>query len=231
MTEITRPPEFEHELGTIVSTTDSYGADLRFFFRGDSATHVDVNVPDTLEASAKELADGCTVNLRTGYYGEDVETMRRYAALLDRALTWAEARNAAMQDLIEAARVREAKEQAEREAAKAKRQEVLAERKERLLHEFVGEDARIRLAGMKRWRPVRVDALETGVDGEFVPALYYKQEKHGYRVYEGIDQIRAFEIKVGSRYQTVWNDGKDDLPTWDRSTPAGASQPYDGSLA
>lgn len=135
--------------------------------------------------------------------------------------------NKATAGAVEEARKEVARREAEAEAKREALAKVLAERRDQLLNEFISEKGRIRIRGYKRWRPVTVEARETG-DG-YEPYFLYVYDRHGYSEHFG-KHIQAFEIKVGSRFRNVWDDGTDDLNDWD-AKDIKTSQPYDGELA
>lgn len=120
------------------------------------------------------------------------------------------------------------KRREELERLRQERAKLTAERSERLLTEFMGEKVRIRLDGYKRWRPATVEAEERqGENGTYyLPVFRYVFERHGYKEY-GCGHVRALEVKVGSRYKNVWNDGNDDLPTWEQGKEGKVSAAYD----
>lgn len=120
-----------------------------------------------------------------------------------------------------AARVAEAEERAKLAAA----------RSEQLLTEFLGEKVRVRLTGMKRWRPATVGSEvskrdDDGEPCEWRPVLTYQFEKHGYQE-RNVGKLASLEVKVGSRYRNVWGADLDDLDTWDRGKVS-VGKPYDG---
>lgn len=119
------------------------------------------------------------------------------------------------------------RESEEREAARQRALEAVAERKDRLLNEFADEKGRIRLRGMKRWRPVTVVVRELSGD-RYEPFFKYHYDKHGYGEAMG-QHVRCFEVKVGSRFKSVWDDGQDDLHEWDRQHNRKVAA-YDGEL-
>lgn len=123
----------------------------------------------------------------------------------------------------EARRERE-KRMEERRKERERLEAALAERKETLLNELVEEQGRIRLYGMKRWRPVTVQVQEYG-DGSYVPMFRYRYEKHGYS--ESLHQrVMAFHVKLHGKFYAVWDEGTDDLPEWERDGVAKEAKPY-----
>lgn len=180
----------------------------------------------TIEVQASREVDehGATLDLRLR--GADEADLAEARQLLAFGEALVHHINAAQGD-ERAEAIARAAEEREREAAEAaKRDEAWAERSERLLTEFLGEKVRIRLRGMRRWRPATVESQETTVDGElaYVPCFRYVYEKHGY-MERNLRGIVALEVKVGSRYQSVWNDG-----TLETSQPQ-ATRNYQGGLS
>lgn len=188
--------------------------------------YVQVTVPDD-DADSDELAKGSTIDATFGYGGESAAVARKLAECLRLATEFAEEQNARQAGLIEAAKAKEEAEEAERKAAAEARAAQLEERKERLLHEFMGEKGRVRLRGYKRLRPVTVAAREVG--DSYEPVLEYVFERHGYREYNP-SQWARFDIKVGSRYENIWDDGAGDLNPWDRGSVKPVTRQYDGGL-
>lgn len=106
------------------------------------------------------------------------------------------------------------------EATKAK----LEERSDTLLNELVEEQGRIRLHGMKRWRPVTVEVVEYGEDN-YKPRFRYRYEKHGYS--ETLHpRVVAFHVKLNGKFYNVWDEGLEDLREWDQAGVAKEAKPY-----
>lgn len=115
---------------------------------------------------------------------------------------------------------------------------MLAERKERLLTEFMGERVKVRERGYKTMRQAEVTAREVTVfdhasyshkpTGEFEPWLRYTSDVRT----QDINRMQRLDVRVGSKWMTVWDDGLDDLPYYDNnlSTSAAPADPYDGRL-
>jgi hypothetical protein len=132
-------------------------------------------------------------------------------------------------DLAEEIKAKREAEEKEREEREAKRRETLEERRNMLLNEFLGETGRIRAYGSRTFQPVTVTATETP-DGVFVPHFEWINS-HDYGRVKDLPRIRIFDIKIGSRYKEVWNDGEDDLSYYDQeSFKRGNVKKYDGDF-
>lgn len=183
--------------------------------------YVVLNLPDTSDAFS--LRNGVRIvphNLRD----MRAERAANAAVLLTIASQMAAEYTEQLAGLVEKAQ-KAAEEQERREREQAAKEEAEWERrKEQLMMEFDGEQGRIRLRGLKRWRPVSVKVEEYGED-DYRPVFYYKLEKHGYRESFG-RHIAQFQIKRGSRYANVWGDDSD-LHPLDRS-PERTARPWQG---
>lgn len=223
-------PTIHTDLGTITSVNpynDRSYREFRFEDSDDRAT-VTVRVP-TNDAGSERLLRGCTISISQGYGHKGVDAARRLAELLKFATAYAEEENVKLAGKADAAKEREEAQRAKQMAERAEREERNAARKEQLLHELIGEQARIRMSGYKRWRVVTIDAFQRGDDSYDVRFLYKNQQRFGFAEH-GVAHVRSLEIKVGSRYKSLWDDGQEDLPLWDRKHDRGVEQ-YDGELA
>jgi hypothetical protein len=142
---------------------------------------------------------------------------------------------------INAERIAEAKmiDEAElmnAEFDRARRDEVLEERRERLLHEFVGDEVRVRERGYKAMTRVRVRVDERATynsegdeDGGVEYQIRFPVVGGSSRyVSHRLDDILRLDVKDSSgRWACVWDDGKDDLPSWDRGKEV-KIRPYNG---
>jgi ribosomal protein S8E len=127
-------------------------------------------------------------------------------------------------------------ERKRREAAAAAREaraKVVAEREERLLTEFMGENVRVRVGGYRSAVKATVDARpvqeykagEGYVDtGKFKVVIEYVNENDWNRP-NRVGDIERLEVKVGSRYELVWDDNPDAIGSGARDVKA-----YDGAL-
>lgn len=149
------------------------------------------------------------------------------AGLLQWVANIARQLNDATADRVAAAQAAAEAERIAREAEREQRERDLADRHLRLLNEFMDEKCRIRVRGSKRWRPVHVRVRE--VRGEYQPYFeYVNSDRHGPGEYR-LSNVRSMEVRVGSRYKSVWDDGQGDLSPWDRVTNRDTA-PYDGGL-
>lgn len=187
---------------------------------------VGIDVPDPERDDADAMARGTVVTMRENSMQADM--VDHALRLLATAQAIQAHCNTAMAEATEIAQAAAEQAEAERVAAAAAREEVLADRKERLLNEFVDSKGKVRLRGYKRWRPVTVQVAQDGLDN-WEPVFYYVNERHGWREpWMGGHRVRSFQVKMGSRYQTVWDDGQDDLSEWERTDKA-APPAYDGN--
>lgn len=136
--------------------------------------------------------------------------------------------NSNIAGVIDEAKEAERKEEEQRKRHEEERAAVLAERRDRLLTEFLGEQGRIRARRSRSYQPVIVCAREMpngdfDVDFEWVNDHDYGREKR-------LPFIRSFDIKVGSRYKEVWDDGRDDLSPWEKLNRGNVAK-YDGELS
>lgn len=131
----------------------------------------------------------------------------------------------------EARRKREREEREKRAAEKANRD---AERSERMLTEFMGEPVRVRIAGYRSAVKAVVDAtpVRKYVSGEgyvetgnYIPILKYANYNDAGRP-KDVGSIERLEVKVGSRYELVWDDDPDADGSGNREV-----RPYDGGLS
>lgn len=115
----------------------------------------------------------------------------------------------------------------ERRRAYEERQRVVAERRERLLHELQGGYIKIRERGFKSMVYARVGVRQEG-DGEWVPFFDWTTE---HIKTQNLEKIVRLDVKAQGRWRTVWDDGVDDLPEYDRELTAHARPTglvYDG---
>lgn len=127
---------------------------------------------------------------------------------------------------------REREEQARQREAK---DALVAERTERLLMEFVGDEVRVRHHGYKTMARAIVKALEqTRFDidsgervetGEYRVRFVWCVPHMDSNRPQSIDTLRRIDVRDGSRFYTIWDDGNDDLNPWDRDGVA-PSKPW-----
>jgi len=124
----------------------------------------------------------------------------------------------------------EREERRRRAEAKAKVDEA---RKQRMLTEFMGENVRVRVQGYRSAVKAVVDArpervyksgegyVDTGNYTPFVRYVNYNDYNRPSRV----EDIERLEVKVGSRYELVWDDNPDADGSGNRKVGR-----YDGGL-
>ncbi len=222
------PTTYETTEGTITAK-HPYHDRQWMEFKIEGAEHADVTVRQPSGDSSTEIERGCTVSISQGWGRKDATHARKMAALLQVAAQYAEEQDAKLRGKLEEVKAREEAQRKEYERQREARKALLAEREEKLLHEMVGEQARIRMNGYKRWRVVTIEAYERGEGDWHVRLVYKNQQRFGYAEH-GIAHVRSLELKVGSRYKSLWDDGQDDLPEWDRKADRGVEQ-YDGELS
>lgn len=211
------------------------------FASPDAEVHITISVPDANDPV--DLRDGVQLTPRSGKYSSqlDVAGAEALGAVLVSATEVAAQINLTHADAIAEAKKAREREEAAREKAKAAREKVIKERTERLLNEFVGETVKVREAGYKTMRQAIVDAREVrgeynydtneyAMTGEYKPSFSYTgRDARTQRV----ERIQRLDVKVGASWRTVWDDGVEDLPSWERDRPAGSAKPvkkYDGEL-
>lgn len=139
--------------------------------------------------------------------------------------------NEAMADEIAAAKAEEERAEAEAAQKAEERKQVVDAREEQLLMELVGERVKVRHAGYKSFTEARVGAQEDhrpGHEGEYHVTLerYGNHEAIYSRGSRNIQDWRRLDVKTAKGWRNVWDDGKDDLPMYDRGKDAPQYQPY-----
>lgn len=187
---------------------------------------------DPLTARSSELRDGCKVS--TWYGGlRSSEDARRLAALLTIAAELAESEDAKYADLIAAAEERERKEQEEAARKHEERQALLAERKETLMVELLGAEVKVRLRGYKSMPRAVVEVIDRN--------RWYDYDRREYVSTEGEEDwqprirwtddcsrdarlglIVRLDVKTTRGWATVWDDGTDDLSSFDSDLKGGS---------
>jgi hypothetical protein len=194
---------------------------------------LDFIAPDQDEPD--DLMAGCQIKNRRVGYGSALDAIgtRELIALLSFAADLAELIDEANADVVDEARrqkeERERQEQvererirAEREVAQAARREVLAERRELLMNELVGERVRIRRKYRRSMIPCEVVVREKREykpgegyvgTGEFEPRFEFRQNDNQ----PPLDHVLRLDAKgENGKYVTYWDDGVEDLPSYDR---------------
>jgi hypothetical protein len=102
---------------------------------------------------------------------------------------------------------REEREKEEREAKE--REEAIQERKDRLMMEFMGDEVKVRQRGYQTMRRAKVTARQDyfNKDEYLIGFEYFGQEQRT----QYVDDIVRLDIKVGSRWKTLWDDGTADI--------------------
>lgn len=96
-----------------------------------------------------------------------------------------------------------------REAAEA-RKEKLKDREEKLLHEHVGDQVRVRMYGEQSIHGAYIRALPT-VNGEDYEVHVEWMKSSNYGKPFSLERAMLLDVMIGSRYCELWNDGFDDL--------------------
>jgi hypothetical protein len=117
--------------------------------------------------------------------------------------------------------------------ADKERQEAIERRKQLLLTELLGETVKVRHRAYQTMKIATVDAYEQSLfderDGkEWMPRFRFKGESRGQR----IEHIMRLDVKVDGEWQTVWDDGTDDLSSWEplASSAKPTKKRYKGGL-
>lgn len=212
-------------------------------FEVDDLPRCDVIIPtveDVDDPSSYELRQ-MREGVRVSYASTEMsgDQAARFGHLLAHAGAFAEQHNAKIAEMLPSLeesyataeqRRREERER-ERLAWKERQEreaEITKEREERCLMEFADEEVRVRARGYKSVVKAVVRVRETGIG--YTPYVEYVHD-NDYSRPNRISQIRRLEIKQGSRYKVVWDDGRDDLPEYDRGARANRDaqiKPYEG---
>ena len=161
------------------------------------------------------------------YTREDVPEVR----LL---LGWAEQLTGLLEDgnkqAVALAQERLIHKREQQELAREQQEQLTRERTEQVLFEFVGEKIKVRLKGYKGSPRATFKAVEetryvrnaVGTNmiegtGKFTPRIVFDNEDVDGGRPRTVDMIRKLEVKQGSRYVTIWDDGEDDLPLYKRN--------------
>lgn len=130
---------------------------------------------------------------------------------------------------VAAALAEKEREEAEHARQLKEREETLQERRDRLMNELVGETVKIRERGYKTMRPAVVSVTDWG-DNEFSLRFDYTSDERT----QNVERMQRLDVRVGSRWETVWDDGTDDMSVWDKELSASAKptgRKYDGGLS
>lgn len=220
--------------GIALEPVDSFNSGYRDLTAGDSDLHQRVTVRLVIDRYASVL----TFSLRSQGGSLSCDQAKTLHKLLGYANQVADSYNERLREEHEErrklARQREAEYEKEREERREERrqeqqrvQAALLERSEILLNELVEESGRIRLKGMKRWRPVTVEVADGDPigDGDYTPRFRYRYAKHGVWEYLHGD-VMAFHVKLNGKFYSVWDEGLEDLREWDQDGVAKEAKPY-----
>ena len=181
------------------------------------------------ENDPEQIEQGLMFQFRgpTGFLTDDDLTAIRH--LLEHAEKLAEEFNSLISDKAEEVRAKREAEEAERIRKQEEFEATLEERRTILLNEFLGETGRIRAYGSRTFQPVVVSSVEVG-DGEFDVEFDWVND-HDYGREKRLHRIRIFDVKIGSRYREVWNDGEEDLSFYEKDQfKRGNVKKYDGEF-
>jgi len=188
---------------------------------------IDLIVPK--ENDPEQIEQGLMFRFRSlpGFLNSgDLSRMR---VLFEHAEKLAEEFNSLISSKADEVRAKREAEEAERIRKQKEFEAQLEERRTMLLNEFLGETGRIRAHGSRTFQPVIVSSVEVG-DGEFDVHFDWIQD-HDYGRERRLHRIRIFDVKVGSRYREVWNDGEDDLSYYNAEKfERGNVKKYDGEF-
>ncbi len=128
--------------------------------------------------------------------------------------------NAWNADAIAEATQRELEADQKREEEEKVRNAVIAGREEIMLQELVGERVKVRHRHYKTMCYGRVITRATawddsGEETEWTPSVHYSDQ--GQTRDGGVGTYARLDAKTEKGWRTVWDDGKEDLPEYDRS--------------
>lgn len=106
----------------------------------------------------------------------------------------------------EAAEKRRKEQEAAEEKEREEHEALIKSREDRLMMEFVGETVKIRESGYKTARQAIIEVEEYG--DEFSVRFAYTGQD--WRTQQ-LSRIKRLDIKVGSRWKTLWDDGTSDI--------------------
>jgi hypothetical protein len=135
-------------------------------------------------------------------------------------------------ETIEQLKREEEEAELERKRLAEEREAELELRRERLMTEFLGDEVKIRERGYKTMRRARVEVYSTAGAADQDYRLHFRYFGRDERT-QNLERMVRVDIKVGSRWKTLWDDGKDDLSPWEQrkmSTSAAEVEMYDGEL-
>lgn len=183
------------------------------------------------DGASSDLAEGlCWWDRSRSYSAATGTEAAAKAVLWQVAASWSAMFEAAISDEVEAVRLWEEAEAEARKVAAEKREAELKAREQRLLTEFLGETIRVREYGKKIAHRAEVEAREvtrwdSGSIGTGKYELRLRYIKRGD--VQSVRYMRRVDVQVGSRFETIWDDGTDDLPD---AAGVPKVRPYDGGL-
>lgn len=183
---------YEPSWGGYVTVSTVQGDDVRIF-------SPEKDDPDSYELEVR--VDSAYLNNRSEI--EDEINLLRFAQQLIGLLE--DATEEAREEIEQ--RQREERERVERE--EKEREARLDERKDRLMMEFMGDEVKVRQRGYQTMRRATVTAREDYYnEGEYLIGFdYFGQEQRTQYVRD----IVRLDVKVGSRWTTLWDDGAADI--------------------
>lgn len=134
--------------------------------------------------------------------------------------------NAATEEQRKQAEEEEREREQRRQEEHERRAELIEERTERLLTEFIGETVKVRESGYKTMRQAVVEAQEKyDSPGEYYLRLNYLKDQRTQQV----GRIKRLDVKVGAKWLKLWDDGKDDV-YGELATSAAEVEQYDTKM-
>jgi hypothetical protein len=216
--------------GTVALEVGSYGIDIES----------DSDAQDEVEPTHASFTTPRRISFENDLSDEADKDFQDFKKALDAAWELTRLINAWSADAISAAEQREAEEEQRQRETEEARQKILDEREETMLQELVDERVKVRHKGYKTmcYAVVYVQPLY----GE--PQRTYKteddEEPSGYRARlrysdqgetrdNGMDSYARLDAKTEKGWRTVWDDGKDDLPDYDRDVKLPKARPWNGT--
>jgi DNA-binding transcriptional MerR regulator len=141
--------------------------------------------------------------------------------------------NDAIRDALHAQAQAEAEEEEERRKKEAESEALVKEREEVMLHELVGEKVKVRHRHYKTMCYGTVDTRAIGYEddngtrgepNEWRPVVRYSDQ--GVTRDSGVASYARLDVKTERGWRTVWDDGKDDLPEYDRAVKLPQTKPW-----
>ena len=207
--------------GEFMVNDDYYGLEV-----SNETVTLRVNIDDLSEVGS----DPSSWRIESRYSWVDAEEAGEVVGLIrfvgELCALWDAEAEGARDAAAERARV----EAERREAARVARAELVAERSDRLLNEFIGERIKIRERGYKSMVFCEVGARQVyGSEPEEWEPKFVWTTDHVRT--QDLERIVRLDIKAHGRWMTLWDDGTDDLPAWEQRL-AGPAKPtgmmYDG---